>query len=49
METNDVNFVDAFWYNEAYRRSSWVAIILTGTVWLCGFQVILNYANNMFT
>ena len=49
METNDVNFVDAFWYNETYRRSSWVAIILTGTVWLCGFQVILNYANNMFT
>ena len=35
--------------NEIYSRSSWIAIILTACVWLCGFQVILNYANNILT
>ena len=49
VETNEVSFADAFWKDERYRRSSWVALWLTAFVWLCGFQVILNYANNILT
>ena len=49
VETNDVSFKEAFWSCDLYRRSSWVAILLTASVWLCGFQVILNYANNILT
>ena len=49
VETNDVSLREAFWSDETYRRSSWVAIILTASVWFCGFQVILNYANNILT
>lgn len=49
VETNDVSLKEAFVSDDAYRRSSWIAIILTATVWLCGFQVILNYANNILT
>lgn len=49
VETNDVGLVDAFWTNEKHRRSSWIAICLTASVWLNGFQVILNYANNILT
>ena len=49
VETNDVSLSDAFWGDEIYRRSSWIAIALTASVWMCGFQVILNYANNILT
>ena len=49
VDTNDVSLSDAFWKDERYSRSSWVAILLTACVWLCGFQVILNYANNILT
>lgn len=44
-----MSFADAFWKDEKYKRSSWIAIALTASVWLCGFQVILNYANNIIT
>lgn len=49
VETNEVGLRDAFWRDEKYRRSSWIAICLTASVWLCGFQVILNYANNILS
>jgi len=49
VETNNVGFIDAFWRDERHRRSSCIAIALTASVWLCGFQVILNYANNIMT
>ena len=47
VDTNEVSLRDAFWNDEKYSRSSWVAVLLSASVWLCGFQVILNYANNI--
>ena len=37
VETNEVSLRDAFFRDERYRRSSWIAIVLTACVWLCGF------------
>ena len=37
VETNDVSVKDAFFKDEKYIRSSWVAILLSASVWLCGF------------
>ena len=32
VETNDVNFIDSFWRDEKYRKSSWIAIALVTSV-----------------
>jgi len=37
VDSNDVGIKDAFFTDEKYRRSSWIAILLSASVWLCGY------------
>ena len=47
VDSNQVSLKEAFLTNERYRRASWISNLLMVSVWLNGFQAILNWANQI--